>query len=795
MNKGARVFVVRTMPLLIAAAYAGGALAQEKIEEVIVTAQKRQERLQDVPISISAITASQLETRGIEGAKDLNSMAPNVVVKAASPSGGLIAATAIRGMNTGQPAIWADPSVGMYIDGVFVGKNQGALFDVVDLERVEILRGPQGTLFGRNTEGGAINMITRKPSGEFSGSVGVDIGNYNRHVERVSMDLPKMGILRASFALRNEKRDGIVDNPNGGKWDNRDRQAGRVALGLDITPAFKIDYAYDHSKIDERPTAVTLLSAIGYNSLYTAPSVNGPFSPNSSFHNGLPKALQVTPPNFAIPGASPAIASTMAPYVQSGYPGSVTGDPGKAFYNRLKVDGHALTASYQLDNSNTLKYIGSYRKMRYEDNTDLDGTPNNVFTAGKDTHYKSDSHELQWIGNTDRMNYVLGAYLFKEDGNTLTFQNGSFFTFIPGVIAYRQNYYRIRTDASAIYGQVDYKLTDSLTATLGLRHTSEKKKGDLWRTNTNANFDPPGSPGVTYQAGFTPQGADATFKANTPVFALAYKVNEGLNVYGRVARGFKSGSFSLEAPYSAATNTGPLNPYQPEKSTSYEAGVKTIFLGGKAQFNAAVFRTNVDDWHVSLLPPGTTSPVNVNAGKAQTQGIELESVFQVADGWRLTAGYGYLDAKYKKYMAYNQLGTLVDVAGNTTVGYAPKQQLTLNVDGRLARTSFGTLRGIVDYVYTSEYYNYSGERTAVGPNVSVANSAEESRMPALGLVNLRLLLAGIPIGGPGKADASLWVRNATNLKKEVAHIDLGGYYRIATYSEPRTFGLALNYKW
>lgn len=785
----------RVLPMLIASVCASGALAQEKIEEVIVTAQKRQEKLQDVPISISAISGAQLENRGIEGARDLNSLAPNVTVKTASPGTGLIAATAIRGMNSGQPAIWADPSVGMYIDGVFVGKNQGSLFDIVDLERVEMLRGPQGTLFGRNTEGGAINMITRKPSGEFSGSVGIDIGNYGRHVEKVSMDMPKMGPLRASFALRNENRDGTVNNPNGGKWDNRDRQAGRVALGLDINPAFKIDYAYDHSEIDERPSAVTLLSTSGYNALYTAPGIVGPFSSNTFFQNGLPRALLVSPPDFTIPGSLPSLASVMRPYVQGGYPNSVANDPGKDFYNRLKVDGHALTASYQINDSNTLKYIGSYRKMHYEDRTDLDGTPMNIYTQQKDTHYHSSSHEFQWIGNTARMNYVVGAYLFNEDGNTKSFQSGSFFTFIPGVVAYRQPWYRVQTDASALYGQVDYKVTDALTGTLGLRYTRETKKGDLWRTNTNANFDPPGSTGVSYQAGYVPQGAETTFTDTTPVFALAYKVNDGLNVYGRVAKGFKSGGYPLEAVTNAATNTGPLKPYEPETSTSYEAGVKTTFLGGKAQLNAAVFRTDVKDWHISLLPPGGTTPTIVNAGKVETQGIELEGVLQVADGWRVTGGYGYLDAKFKTYMAYNQLGNLVDIASNSKVGYAPKQQLTLNVDGRLARTSFGTLRGIVDYVYTAEYYNYAGQSTAVGTNVGVGNSAEESKMPAMGIVNARLLLAGIPIGGPGKADASLWVRNATNVKKEVAHIDLGGYYRIASYSEPRTFGVSMNYKW
>ena len=783
-------FVLRVLPVLIASVYAGNALAQEKIEEVIVTAQKRKEKLQDVPISISAISGGQLEVRGIDGAKDLNALAPNVTVTQA-PGSGLIAATAIRGMNTGQPAIWADPSVGIYVDGIFVGKNQGALFDVIDMERIEVLRGPQGTLFGRNTEGGAINMISRKPSGEFSGNVGFEIGNYSRQVVKASMDLPRMGILRASFALRDEKRHGTVGNATGPTWNNRDRQSGRVALGLDVSPSFKIDYAYDKTNIDERPTAMALLASTGYGALYTAPAYATPYN---YFQNGVP---------ISATRRLPSLASLIAPYASGSYPSTVTSDPGRSYFNTLDIDGHALTATYEINSSNTLKYIGAKRKMRYRDSTDLDGTPVPIFNAGKDTHYETTSHELQWIGNTASMNYVLGAYLFEDDGDTRTFQNGAFYTFTPPSIApisYRQPWYRVQTDAKAVYGQVDYKVTSALTATLGMRYTREEKRGNLWRINTNSSYAMPASTSVVcatgvpvpcYQAGFTPNGAKETFSASTPVLALAYKVNDALNVYGRVARGFKSGGFPLEAQ----TVGQALKPYSPEKSTSYEAGFKSTLLGGKAQVNVAVFRTDVNDWHVSQLPPAGTSPVIVNAGKARTQGLEIEAAFQIADGWRAQLSYGYLDSEFKRFMQFTQTGALVDAASNSEIGYAPKNQLAINLDGRLAKTRWGTLRGIVDYVYTDEFYNYAGQKSATTANAAVGNSAAESKMPSTGYVNGRLLLSGIPVGGPGMADVSLWVRNATNVKREMSHIDVGGYYRIAAWTEPRTYGLSVNYKW
>jgi iron complex outermembrane receptor protein len=773
---------VRILPVMIAAAYAGNAMAQEVIEEVVVTAQKRKEKLQEVPFAISAISGAAIENRGIEGAKDLNALAPNVTVRSAAPGSGLIAAVAIRGLNQGQPAIWADSSVGIYVDGVFIGKNQGALMDIVDLERVEVLRGPQGTLFGRNTQGGAINMITNKPTGEWGGSVGIDIGNYNRRVEKVSMDLPKFGAVRASLALRNEKRDGTIDNPNGEKWDSRNRQAGRVAIGIDVSKDFKIDYAYDHSNIDETPSAISIIDSTGYAKLYTAPAMVGNYS------------------YFQTAAGPYSLGKLLAPYAKNAYPTSVATDAtsvkfGNQYFNRVKVDGHSIVGSYAIDANNTLKYIAAKRTMNYQDRTDLDGTPINVFNAGKDTNYESTSHELQWIGNTADMNYVVGAYLFKEDGNTVTYQNGLFYTFNFAPAAFKQPWYRIQTDAKAVFGQLDYKINPSLTATVGLRYTSEDKRGDIWRTNTNANYDAPGSAGVTYQAGYTPQGADASFSSTTPVFALAYKLDNNTNVYSRIAKGFKSGGFPLESNTNAATGTGPLVAFKPETSTSYEAGVKSSLMGGKAQLNAAIFRTDVTDWQTSQLPPNGTTPTITNAGSVQTQGIELEGILQIADGWRLQGTYGFLDAKYKKYMAYNQLGAAVDIAGNTKNGYAPRQQFSINLDARLAKTSVGTLRGIVDYVYTSAYYNYAAQITAVGTNVAIGNSAEESLIPSLGLVNARLMLSNIPFFESGSTNASLWVRNLTNVKQEVAHIDVGGYYRIAGWSEPRTFGVALNHKW
>ena len=206
----------KLLSLAVALIYAPLALAQsaprEETQVVEITAQKRLQKIKDVPLSVTAISGQALEDRGIEGPSALTGVVPNLNMTQA-PVSSLIAAVGMRGVASGQPSIWADPAVGLYVDGVFVGKNMGALFDIVDIARLEALRGPQGTLFGRNTEAGAINFVTRKPSGVFGGNVGAEVGSFGRVVGRLSVDTEKMGPLSASVAYRTEKQNGTVANP------------------------------------------------------------------------------------------------------------------------------------------------------------------------------------------------------------------------------------------------------------------------------------------------------------------------------------------------------------------------------------------------------------------------------------------------------------------------------------------------------------------------------------------------------------------------------------------------------
>ena len=420
-NNHNRKLTIRVIPIAVAAAFSGGVLAQQAIEEVVVTAQKRVQKLQDVPISITAISGRELEDKKIDGFGSLDGIAPNVTLRSA-PAAPLTAAVYIRGVGTGQPAMWTDPSVGLYVDGVFVGKNQGAMFDLLDLERVEVLRGPQGTLFGRNTEGGAINFVSRPPSGEFSGVAGVEFGNYGLKSQRVAMDLPAMGPLKVNFAIRNSDQDGWMPKPNGKDWGSDNRTSARFGALLEINPRLKVSYAFDSSHISGTPTAIAVVNNTGYNTrypglspalptgaaLFTPAGAGARFSAQNICTRGYSGLYNYAVSQVGAAGAGAlfkgAFGSALGGMIANGccgpvqgmlgnasgtsVPGSVPGLPGKSYWQHLDTEGHAINAAFNVNDQNTVKYIGSVRKMHMNQNRDLAGSAQPVFEQNYNQNYK-----------------------------------------------------------------------------------------------------------------------------------------------------------------------------------------------------------------------------------------------------------------------------------------------------------------------------------------------------------------------------------------------------------------------
>ena len=787
----------KLLPLALAMVYAQQSLAQtpapaSDAQVVEVTAQKRKEKIQDVPLAITAISGAALEERGIESPSDLTGAIPNLHMTQA-PVSGLVAAVGMRGMAAGQPSIWSDPAVGIYVDGVFVGKNQGALFDIVDIARLEALRGPQGTLFGRNTAAGAINFVTRKPSGVFGGSLSLEAGNFGRVVGRVGVDLPQAGIFSASVAVRSEKQDGFIANPNGEAWNSRDRQSARLAVRAQPAKGVTIDYAYDHTDINETPSGGSLINSRGYGSLYSPMTAIG--GNTFAFQNA--GCLAFNPPGstncvFPTPGIGPALRASGAE--NPNYPTSIAANSNISTpYQRLKVEGHTVQAEMPAGGLGTLKYIGALRNMKYGDSADYDGTSLLIFSGERSTDYETQSHEVQLVGGSGNLRWVAGAYLFKDDGTSLQKQAGGLLTFHPNVPSYQTVNFNVATDAKAVYGQVDMDM-GPLSLGLGGRYTEETKTVYSWRYRTNAQF-------VQQGANTLDLRGEESWSAFTPTVNLLYRLDKDTNVFARMARGFKSGGFPAEAPVTpagcagAACNSSPAKPFGPEKSTSYELGMKGSALRGKLQYSANVFRMDVKDFQLSLLPAGSISPTILNAGKMQTQGLEVDASWNMSADLRYTLAYGYLDAKFKEYKALSATNQPVDAASNTVVSGAPRHTFSFTTNARLANIGGMPLRGIADIRYVAERYTYPGVIDAKAANATVGNSAAESLMPAMTMVDLRMQLGSIKIGGPGEGELSLFVKNALNQRKTVAHMDISGFYQVGFWSDPRTYGANFTYRW
>ncbi|WP_162300019.1 TonB-dependent receptor [Kineobactrum sediminis] len=741
------------------------------LEEVIVTAQRRAENLQTVPISISALSSDELEMRSIESLGDLNAVAPNVMFRQ-NPGARLVSTVAIRGSVTGQPAIWMDSPVGLYLNGIYLGKTQGSVFDVVDIERVEVLRGPQGTLFGRNTEGGAINFITRRPSGEFGGSAQVEAGNFDRRVGRVNLDLPQMGIASVSLGARKERADGWARNLTGPDMGSVDTEAFRASVLFDVSDRVTALYDFDYSNTDQTPAPSSLFSLEGWAG--TFPSVFGDF-------------------------LGTAIQEAARPYVTTSRPDVVSTNSVEGqgtLYERSLGRSHALTLEAEINENHSLKYIGAIRTVDVGDSQDIDGMPLDsidvipgVFSWGmaanynRTTEYEQVSHELQWTASVGAVNWVVGAYYFEDEGETTGRQLFTLFGAGPQGVNYSAD-----TEAWALFTQADWNFAERWTATAGVRYTEEKRSGFSHRYTTDVF----GGELVTDQGpGLLPFTTySATFDDTSPMGALAFALNDDVNLYARVAKGFKSGGFSSEVADPAVST-----PFEPQTSLSSELGVKATMLDGRARLNVAVFNNDISDLHITQLLPGTTQSLVTNAGEATYRGLEIELALQVTDNWRISGNYGYLDTEFDKYLdnSFAPGRPLVDTASNRLAPYSPENTASVQVMGTLFESSLGAVELLVDYSYTDKMYLYAVNKDLTAPNAGGSYVKGIDEVPSTQNLNARLRLADVAVGD-GTMDFSFFVRNLTDEDKHIQMIDFS-MFRNASWQEPRSYVFTAAYNW
>ncbi|WP_254621077.1 TonB-dependent receptor [Sphingomonas sp. CL5.1] len=607
-------------------------------QDIVVTARKRAERLLDVPIAVTALTGDQLAKQGTVDLSGVQGTIPNVnlVQGRGSTSNANIF---IRGVGQPDALQTFDPAVGVYVDGVYMSRIQGALFNLFDVDHVEVLRGPQGTLYGKNTIGGAVSIISRKPDTDQIRAMGsFTYGSYNQVLANGYVSVPLVeDKLALSLAGVYDKRDGTVTDPlTDRKYNDRNTQAGRAILRATPSDRVELILEGDYTHQDTAPT-------LGY---ATAPLINVVY--NSTF-TGV----------AAVPVVSPAY-----PYGPYNYKASTSLKPGQG--QKLEHWGTSFTANIELSDAFSVTSITGYRKLSPDYYIDFDATQLQVADAFVGVRQHQFSQELQLKYNSDKLKGVFGLYYLDEsvrshqesyDDNYLQMQ-------IAGVnypltfqryIDDRQN-----TKSYAAFGQFTYDFTEKLSLTAGLRYTKERKR--YFRTTTaylaGAQF------GATYEF---PNSLPAPyndldhvdFDAWTPMATLSYKPTPDTLIYATASRGFKSGGFNGRANSDADVTQnidGKLVyvPYfKPETVWTYEGGAKGSFLNGRVSLAGDVFYSDYRDFQARVGGgvtgiAGGSFPV-VNAGKLRMWGVEAEIAVRPTREWSIRSSFGYLNSKYLEF--------------------------------------------------------------------------------------------------------------------------------------------------
>ena len=557
----------------------------QSLEPVVVTAQRKSENLQKVPISVTALSSGDLENRQISSTVDITGSVPNLV---GNENVGLSTSSSffLRGVGQDESISTSDPAVGTYIDGVYVARQVGNNAYLYDIERIEVLRGPQGTLYGRNTSGGAISIITQKPTDELSGNLRGSYGNYGRYDIRGSVSGPLVDGLTGSFAAytAQQQRGFQYDSTNGERAFDQNSKGARGALrfkpNADLEINFSAEYAIEHP-------------------------------------------LPVLPLNVINPANGTDFFT-----VQSGFG-----------IQREKVEstGYTLNVSYALTDNLMLKSITGYRKLSQSYDIDLSDNPKPLYTLATDARFTQFSEELNLGGKSfnNALSWTTGLFFMEEHNASVINDN------LSGLgIGLLSKDLDNDTKSFAVYGQGTYRLTDALGLTLGGRFTRERRTVDVLQ-----DFIVPGVGAIPLfsNADLLKRGTpiDPVYTAFTPKVAVDYAITPDVLSYISYTKGFKSGGWN-----GRALNADEFVAVKPEKVKSYETGVKTEWLDHRLRLNATYFYADYTDFIVSAVSPVTGGFITVNAAEASIQGVELEALAQVTTNLRLHASAGSMKGRY-----------------------------------------------------------------------------------------------------------------------------------------------------
>ncbi len=775
LNSGAALLGLACGHPAYAADNAASADIASAPQDIIVTARRVQEKAQDVPIAISVVTAQTLEKTGNYNFNQLQQQVPTLQVSGTNPRN---SAATIRGLgaNSSIAVDGLEYGVGFYVDGVYYGRPGQAQFDLIDLQQIEVLRGPQGTLFGKNTTAGAINITTREPSFTPEATIEGQLGTYNYQQIRASASLP---ILDDKVAVRlsiaDTHRGGFLTNAyDGSDAENYDNFSARGQLLIKPADNLKIRIIGDYARQKQH---FTLSVVSGYFTTFA----DGAAIPNNIFQRAA--RLDYTLPS---PDAFQRIGNADAPFGVD-----------------MKSYGVSGQADWDLGPA-TVTSVTAYRWWDWYPKNDVDGTSLPINLKGQQNDFQRQfSQELRIASNgTHTIDYVAGLYYFWQvvRGYAQN-QYGSDFaewslnpatTSAANIARYDQalsgleadSFANPATKSYAAFGQANWHIFSPLTLTVGLRFTHEDKNGVFIR------YLAPGSGGnralllpaeqVAYQVSDLSFPAASKANALTGLASLSYKITPDVLFYGTYSRGNKSGGLNL----TAGGLTRPV--VNPEKVNAFEAGLKSQFFDRKLTANIAAFLTNVYDFQANVNitnANGSNTQYIANIPEARSKGIEGDLSFTPIPGFTLSSALAYTDARYVRYTNAPQKAEVnggvgsQDLSGARLPGVS-KFAYTIAADISRPIDDHAEAYTRVDWLHRSTF------------NASSTNSVY-SNIPAYGVLNAKL---GVRIED-GKFDVSIWARNLLNKDYYINNTASNFGLITGLPGDPRTYGVTARVKY
>lgn len=639
--------------------------------DIVVTARRREENLQKVPISITAYSAKDLQARQIDNVSQIAQSTPNLVFNSSAPVSGSNTAASIfiRGIGQTDFTLVTDPGVGLYLDGVYIARSVGGVLDLVDVQRVEVLRGPQGTLFGKNTIGGAINVTSTPPSGKFDGAIQATTGSRNRIDVKGFVDIPVSDTLAFRLSGGELSQDGYVNNVGGPKLNNTNAQLGRIAARWNPTDQLKIDLSADYTRRREQAQAMKL---IAYNPNAGAPTF-GPY-------NGV---------------IAPALGQAQfdSRFTQGGPYQTFQGKNPNAIFN-LDLWGVSGTVEYDFSDALSLKSITAFRKFDSQFGRDSDNSPFTIIETYDDIHHQQFSQELQLFGKAldDKFEWLLGGYYFYEKGSDLNNVYTSVILIKSGGAA--------STRSEAAFGHLVFHATDKLRLTGGLRYTNEHKtflpdQQVLFYSYTQSLF---GGAGFTNGQAILPSVTSArTFNNVSAMAGLDYQWTNRFMTYLSFSQGFKSGGFNQRV----FPPRGQPGSFDPEQANVYEAGSKWANDPGTIRFDADAFYTQYKNIQVKIID--VVAPGTGNAARGRVYGAEAELTAKPVKPLTLNFTAGYLDTAYTGFAA--NFDPTQGITTNNKFVNSPKWSLSSAISYDIPLGAIGDLTMRGDWSYRSKVYN------------------------------------------------------------------------------------------